>query len=373
MLKKILGLFLINILFVLSSCSVNAQKPEAKSVWVAGADAGVYSAQLDMATGSLSAVKLEVANENFDYIVQHPSLEILYAVSRPTKTTSAVRSYKIAEDASLSLQSEKTDRGADGAHITVSSDGKLLAVAYYTGGDMDVYALNDDGSIGDNILHAKHEGTSVNKSRQEAAHPHYVGFSADNRFLYVPDLGTDHVWVYKVDGYKITLVHKVASTPGAGPRHLAFHPSLPFAYVADELVSGVTSYSVDRKTGALKAIESLPSAAESSKERWHSVSDIRVHPSGKFLYLVNRGFDQVSVFSINQKTGKLTPVEREPVRGSISRNIVITEDGRWALVVSRLTNALAAYEVDQTTGELTFLTGHIYPMTTPRAIVIDRH
>ena len=340
-------------------------------LWVAGADAGIYSAQIDKDKGTLSHVKSQVNGINSDYIVQHPSLNILYSVGRPSSTTSSVQSYLINKDASLKLQSEKTERGADGAHINVSPNGKYLAVAYYTGGDIDVYTLENDGSIGKLLLHSKHEGSSVNKERQNAGHPHWVGFSKDNRFLYVPDLGTDHVWVYKIENEKIELAHKIQSKPGAGPRHLVFHPSLPFAYVSDELVSGVTVYSVNVKSGALKPIESLPSAKEAVKESWHSVSDIRIHPSGLFLYLVNRGFDQVSVFAINQTTGKLTAVEREPVRGSISRNIAITDDGRWALVVSKLTNSLAVFDVNQTTGELTFMRNHIYSIQAPRSIVLD--
>lgn len=378
MLKTIahLGLILSAFIFTFfANAEVGTQgknKQDSKqNLWVSGADAGIYSAEFDPNNGTLSNIQSVVSGINSDYIVQHPLLNVLYSVGRPSSTSSSVQSYIINDDASLVLQSEKTDRGADGAHINVSPNGKYLAVAYYTGGDIDVYALKKDGSIGDLLLHAEHDGSSVNKDRQNAGHPHWVGFSQDNRFLYVPDLGTDHIWVYKIKRKKIKLAHKIQSKPGAGPRHLAFHPSLPFAYASDELVSGVTSYAVDIKSGALKPIESLPSAVESSNESWHSVSDIRIHPSGLFLYLVNRGFDQVSVFSIDQKIGKLTPVEREPVRGSISRNIVITDDGMWALVVSKLTNSLAVFQVDQKTGELTFMSGHIYPMTTPRAIVLD--
>ena len=114
----------------------------------------------------------------------------------------------------------------------------------------------------------------------------------------------------------------------------------------------------------------MKAAAEAAGEVEHTVSDIRIHPSGKFLYLVNRGFDRVSVYAIDPHNGELTPVEREPVCGSISRNMAITADGNWALVAGQLSNTLAVFRIDTASGELTY-TNQMVSVPTPMSIVIE--
>ncbi len=353
-------------------CANLYAKDSNSLIWFASAGEGIYQAEFDFSDGSMSEPRQVVAGVNSDYLVQHPSLPVLYAINRESEG-GHIAAYYIGIDGSLALMSKLEGRPKDGAHITVNKEGTMLAVAYYTGGSTGIYALEKDGSIGKVILENQHEGSSVNKARQEAAHPHWVGFSDDSRFLYVPDLGTDHIWVYSVDArkQKAKLAHKVPVAAGSGPRHMAFHPEKNWAYVSDELLAKVSVFEVDTRSGELTHLQTLDSAEEGKDELWANVSDIRVHPDGRFVYVVNRGLDRVSVFAVDAEKGTLSPVEREPVRGSISRNIVITEDGKWAIVAAVKSNTVAVYEVDENTGEMRFLYDHLYKVPNARAIVID--
>lgn len=347
----------------------NAQ--QTTRFWIGASEGGIHAGELDLGNGHISNFRPVVEGVDGYYIVRHPSKPILYAILR-TDGPGSIVSYRIAADGGLDQESELGDRPHGASHINISGDGRFLAVAYFRTGITGLYRLDDAGRITADFAEARHEGKGPIADKQWAPHPHYAGFSNDTRFLYVPDLGTDHIWVYRVQAEQpmLQLVQKAAAPPGSGPRHMVIHPVLDMVYVSDELPARVSRHALNRETGELQYLDSMPPAAEAAGEIEHTVSDIRLHPSGRFLYLVNRGFDRVSVFSIDQQNGELTPVEREPVRGSISRNMAFSADGRWALVAGQLSNTLAVFRVDDSSGELTYV-DQMASVPTPMAIVIE--
>jgi 6-phosphogluconolactonase len=350
------------------ACFAHANENGLSRFWIASSEDGIYTGELSRQTGKVENLFRSPEASGASYIAKHPSKNVLYAVSR-TEGGSKLSSYLIQENGTLTLQSALDKRPEGGAHINVSNDGLWLAVAYYSSGVTGVYKLEQDGRIEDVYDEAQHTGSSVNPERQTTSHPHWAGFSSDSQFLYVPDLGTDHIWVYEIDeeNFKLRVHQKAATARGAGPRHLAFHSTLNFAYVSDELQAQVSRYVHDPKSGKLTYVDSMISSEEASEDSWHNVSDIRVHPGGNFLYLVNRGFDYVSVFGINSLTGELKPIEREAIRGSISRNINFDESGRWALVAGTGSNTLSVFAVDLASGDLQFR--EVLSVPSPMAIV----
>ncbi len=361
---------------VMITNNANAQNPQVSDrVFFATGKSGIYSANFSYEDGTLGEIEQKVQEIDSHFIVQHPSLPVIYSINQFKDSTSAIVSYNIAEDGSL-IQSGAIDkRPAGAAHINISPDGNLVAVAYYGSSYVGVYSTEKSGAIEEIVFEAQHEGSGPDGSRQKSPHPHWVGFSEDGRFLYVPDLGTDEIWVYSVESAtnKIVFAFKVDCPPGSGPRHLAFHPTLPFAWLTNELIGKVTGYQVDKATGGFSEIESVVSAEEAKDELWANVSHLRVHPNGEFLYVINRGFDQVSVFRIDQENGTLSPVEREPIRGHISRSIALSDDGKWALVAGMRSNTMAIFKIDPNTGHMYFMNRRMYYLPTPRVIVIDGH
>ena len=340
-------------------------------VWIGASEGGIYAGEFDLGNGHVNNLRPVVEGIDGYYIVRHPSKPVLYAILR-TEGPGSIVSYLIAPDGGLSLQSEIKDRPHGASHINISDDGRFIAVAYFRTGITGLYRLDDEGRITTEYAEAQHEGKGPVPDKQWAPHPHWAGFSSDTRFLYVPDLGTDEIWVYRVQAQQpmLGLVQKARAPAGSGPRHMAVHPVLDMVYVSDELPARVSRYALNRDNGELAYLDSMPPAPEAAGEIEHTVSDIRIHPSGRFLYLVNRGFDRVSVYAIDPLNGELTPIEREPVRGSISRNMALTADGQWALVAGQLSNTLAVFRVDTSTGELTYA-NQMASVPTPMAIVIE--
>ncbi|MEM9354122.1 MAG: lactonase family protein, partial [Planctomycetota bacterium] len=307
----------------------------------------------------------------------HPGGAVLYSVGnvRGEPSVSAFRVERV--DGRPRLQPMGSQPVGDGgaAHLATDRSGKVLMTAQYGGGSVAVFPLGEDGSIGPRSHLAEHSHASgVLASRQEAPHPHWVGTSPDNRFVFVPDLGADRVLIYRLDTEAAKLSeHGYAETPpGGGPRHMKFSPDGRFAYVLNELILSVTVFGYDADAGTMatvQTIETLPESAK-AKEGFNSASEVRMHPSGRFLYTANRGNDTVSVFRIDPQDGTLAHVENEPIRGSWPRNFNLDPTGRWLLAAGRDSNTLTVFAVDGKTGELAYQTHGSVFVPSPICVVV---
>jgi 6-phosphogluconolactonase len=256
------------------------------------------------------------------------------------------------------------DGGA--AHLSLDKTGRRLFSAQYGGGSVAVFPLGDDGAIRPRSALVEHEGSGPNPQRQKGPHPHWVGVDPDNRFLFVPDLGIDQVVIYRLDldAAQIQRHGFGQCQAGAGPRHMKFHPNGEFAYVLNELQLSVTAFRYDRAAGRLEAIQTISALPESMREVPSTASEIRIHPSGQFVYAAIRGHDSIAAFRIDPANGELTFIEREPVRGSWPRNFNLDPTGKWLVAAGRNSNTLAVFQVDPETGGLIF-TGKSVSCPTP--------
>jgi DNA-binding beta-propeller fold protein YncE len=140
--------------------------------------------------------------------------------------------------------------------------------------------------------------------------------------------------------------------PGAGPRHIAFHPNGKFVFVAGEVDSTVTSFSFDANKGTLKQIGTLSTLPACYSGR-NDVAEIAIHPNGKFLYVSNRGHDSIAVFAIQPGKGTLTLVAHVPTGGKEPRHFAIDPNGKFLLAENQLSDNIAEFHIDPRTGKLT--------------------
>jgi 6-phosphogluconolactonase len=328
---------------------------------------GIYHCTLNTSSGKLSDPTLVAQISGPGFLAMHPSLSVLYAVGGVDGKPS-VAAYAIdgtMKNASLTFMNaiEIGDGGA--AHVSVDATGKTVLTAQYGGGSTGVFSLNDDGSLKARTQLIKHEGASnAVTGRQTKSHAHWTGFSPDNQFAFVPDLGLDKVLIYKVDAAASEIQSHGAGTiaPGGGPRHMKFHNNGKWIYVLHELDLSVTVFDYDAAAGTMTAkqtIETVPKAAL-AKEKFKSCSEIRVHPSGRFVYAANRGHDTITVFSVDPSSGELTFVEREFVRGATPRNFNIDPSGKWLLAAGQDSHTLASFEVNSANGELAYNRSNVH-------------
>ena len=322
---------------------------------------GIYSCELDSATGELKVLGLAAELKSPSFVAVHPKGKFLYAISEidnfEGKKAGGVSAFSIEPGTGkLTLLNQQTSGGTGPCYVTVDRSGKVVLVANYGGGSVESIPLERDGKLGQPGSFIQHRGTSVNPDRQEAPHAHSINMDIGNRFAIAADLGLDKLLVYRLNTGKGTLTPNdppfATIKPGSGPRHFSFHPSGKFGYVISEMACTVTAFTYDGKKGTLQEIQAV-STVPGDVEKNFSTAEVQVHPSGKFLYGSNRGHNSIAVFQIDQATGKLTRVQIEPTQGKTPRNFGIDPTGRWLLAANQDSDNIVVFRIDPDTGKLT--------------------
>jgi len=327
---------------------------------------GIYAYRFDSASSELTPLGMAAEAINPSFLAIDPSHRFLYAVNEVQKyedaNSGAVSAFAIdtqkgdRQTAKVQLLNAVGSRGADPCYIAFDKTGKYALVANYTGGSVAVFPVQADGHIGESSAFVQHVGSSVNRERQEGAHAHWIETTPDNRFAIAVDLGLDELLIYRFDAKNGSLTPNnppyAKLDPGAGPRHLAFHPNGKFAYVVNELQSSITAFAYDASRGELRklnTVSTLPKNFSGSND----TAEIKVHPSGKFLFASNRGHDSIALFSIDSKTGALTLADHFPTQGKTPRNFEIDPTGKFLFVANQDTNNIAVFGIDSKNGRLT--------------------
>lgn len=338
---------------------------------------GIYHCQFNTADGKISEPTLAAEMDGPGFLEKHPSLPVLYAVGG-LNDEQVVAAFAIDQkDAKPALRLINALPIGDGgaAHVSLDKTGRTLLTAQYGGGSVAAFSVQSDGSLHERTALIDHQGASkAVPNRQDASHAHWTGVSPDNRFAFVPDLGLDKVVIYKLDAAssKLEPHGNGILPPGSGPRHMKFHPNGRWIYVVNEIALTVTVFDYDAEQGVMtptQNIETVP-AAELAREKAKSTSEIRVHPSGKFVYAANRGHDTITVFEVNPKNGQLKFIQRENVRGATPRNFNLTPDGKWLLAAGQLSHTLGVFSVDSNTGVMTFDQNSVF-VPTPICVLFD--
>ncbi len=334
---------------------------------------GIYAFRFDDTSGKLSSIGVAAETPNPSFLALHPNGKYLYAVNELAKfngeESGAVSAFSIdRKSGKLKLLNQVSSRGAGPCHISLDKTAKYVFVANYDSGTVAVFPVQSDGQLGKYTGYEKHIGSSVNKERQEAPHAHWIATSPDNRFLLTADLGIDKILIspfHLADG--AFTPNKPSSgvrlKSGAGPRHAAFSPSGKFFYVASELNSTVTAYSYNAKDGTLHELQTVFTLPKDFSGE-NDVAEIAVHPSGRFLYVSNRGRDSLAVFAIDAVKGKLTPVADIATQGKTPRNFAIDPSGKYLLAANQGSSDIVVFKIDPATGSLT-LTGQVIDVPAP--------
>ena len=345
------------------SAAVGQEHPSHWHVYIgtytAGESEGIYLLELDLDTGELTQHGLAGEADNPNFLALHPTEPLLYAVGRMPDgeggTQGALGAFRIdAESGRLTAVNQASSIDGGPCHIAVDRAGRHVAAANYGGGSFLVRAIEDGGGVGETTGHVQHEGSSVHP-RQQNPHAHAVDFAPDGRFLFVTDLGIDKVMIYRYDSETGAVEPNdppyAEVAPGAGPRHFDFHPSGDFAYVINELDNTVTAFAYDAETGSLETIHTVPTLPEDFEED-NTTAEVRVHPSGRFLYGSNRGHDSIAVFEIDETTGELTPAGHASTQGNTPRNFNVDPSGQYLLAANQNSDNVVVFRIDPGTGML---------------------
>ncbi len=288
-------------------------------------------------TGGISGI------ESASFLAVDADRGLLFAVSE-TKDGHVV-SFRKQEDGTYTEVSRQSSHGDYTCHLSLDASGEWLLAVNYMSGNVLVYAVSTDGKLSPATDEVKHEGSSVRTDRQEAPHAHSVFPVPDTDLYLVNDLGTDTVVTYKLDraSGKLTKQAEMKAVPGAGPRHLAFHPTLPLVYVLNELDATVAVCTLDRTTGKLEQKQTISTLPDDFSGD-NLCAEIQVSADGKFVYASNRGHDSIVTLSI-AADGSLSTVGFTPSGGKVPRNFTLSPDGRFLLAANQESHLIAVLAI----------------------------
>lgn len=323
-----------------------------------GDEGAICAYQLDVKGAQLKLVHRTTDVENPFFFAVSSDDKYLYTLhSESFKETEhdQVAAYQVVGNSGhLKLLNRQSALGLAACYVDIDKTGKMVVLSNYATGNVASYPVAEGGSLGESSSAVQHEGSSVDASRQEGPHAHCFVISPDNRFVYAADLGLDKLLGYRLDPASATMTPNrqafVRTQPGAGPRHLTFHPNGRYMYVIHEMKNAVTLFDYDADTGVLierQTISTLPDDFDGTSH----CADLKITPNGHFLYGTNRGHDSIVAYRIDE-SGRLTLLGIEPSLGQGPQNLAIDPGGELLLCANMAGNNVAILRIDRQTGGL---------------------
>lgn len=338
---------------------------------------GIYVAKVASESGQLELLQT-VPSDNPSFLALSPDQQFLFAINEVAdfegKEAGSVEAYRIDEaSGEIALINRQALPGPIPAHLAVDPSGQYLVVGLYIGSSYVVLPIGEDGSLGPTIDEVMQEGSGPNEQRQEAPHPHAVTFDPAGRYIATADLGIDKVEIFDLEEGKLAKISAIATEPGSGPRHVAFHPDGTMLYVINELDATIAALPYDAESGKLdEAIATVSTVPDDFPEH-KSTAEIMVHPSGKFLYGSNRRFadhpdaDSIAVFRLDEQ-GVPERIQLVTENIAFPRAFQLDPTGTWLYALNQKGDDIVQFTIDQETGELT-PSGNIAEVPTPVSLV----
>lgn len=300
----------------------------------------IQVSRLDPQDGTLEPVETVAVEGGAGSLAIDPRKKFLFASLRSNSTLASFRidpaTGKLKELGAVALQ-----KGENAAFVTTDRTGRWLLSASYSAGKVVVHGIDEDGKI----------QTPAVQTVATAKTAHAVAIDRDNRFAFVPHVAPNAIFQFRLDattGQLAEAGRAAGGTEKAGPRHLAFHPTQALAFTSDEQGSSITAYRFD-STAGLKPLQMLSTLPAGFQGR-NSTAEVKVHPSGKFVWVSNRGHDSLAGFAIDA-AGKLTALGQTPTEKT-PRSFDIEPDGRFVLRAGEGSGKLAVFQFDSSTGRL---------------------
>lgn len=312
---------------------------------VEGGGTGIGLAGYDAGSGRVTAAGTLTGVSNPSYLAVHPDGRTLYAVAE--QDAGAVTAVRLSD---REILGSRSTGGAGPCHVSVHPGGRWLLSANYGSGSVSVHPIDASGALGERRETVTHSGPAPGPG-QEGPHAHQFVTAPDGGHVLAVDLGTDTVYSYRLNERTgaLTEVSRARTRPGAGPRHLTFHPGGRYAYLANEVDNTVAVCAYDRKTGRL-FVGAAQSTGTGSGTNYPA--QFLVTANGSHAYLANRGHNSLTRYAVEAGGARLRLLDTVPVGGDFPRQIAFSPDGTLLFAANQRSGTVTVFHVDTTNGEL---------------------
>jgi len=316
---------------------------------------GIHVHRVDAERGTWSQVQVVGGLVNPSFLAMSPDRRFLYSAHGDEAYAT---SYSVnRETGQLAVLNRAATGGTNGVHLALDAAGRFLLVANYSSGNVAVMRVGSDGALGAPAHVIALPGQpGPHRVEQAGSHPHQILFDPSGRFVLVPDKGLDRIFVFVFDAAtgKLTPTAQgsVVTHSGSGPRHAAFHPSLPVVWVVNEIGNTVATYYWEAERGHLRPVQMLPLLPPDYTGE-STGAEIAVSAAGRYVYCSNRGHDSIAIFAADPRTGLLTPAGWAPSRGRTPRFIGFDLQRRYLYAANEQSDEIVAWRADAETGRLT--------------------
>jgi 6-phosphogluconolactonase len=373
---------LIAVTLALAGCGPAFAQADTELVYIgtqgSGAGQGIYAARLDTRTGELTRIGLAAEAARSLWLVARPDMPILYA-------TAEIGTADAPADGVLTLRADRrtglltrigsvSSGGGGPTYLALDLRFGVLFTANYGTGQVAALPVLADGTLA-SPASVQNDAGAGPTARQKGPHAHMVALDPSRRFVLVPDLGADRLFVYRYDREKHLLSPGEppfeATPPGTGPRHFAFSPGGKFLYLVTELSPELHTYRWDARNGRLHLVATIPTVDPATRDA-NKGAEVVASADGRFLYLSNRGEDTIVCYSVDRASGALREVQRIASGGRTPWSMGVDPSGRWLLVTNQGSDTVTVFGRDPKFGRIT-PTGQSISVPKPVAVAYLNH
>jgi 6-phosphogluconolactonase (cycloisomerase 2 family) len=316
---------------------------------------GIHVYRVDSGTGAWTHAQHMGDLVNPSFLVLRRDQRYLYAVHGDE---SYATSFAVDRNTGLlTLLNRVETGGRNGVHQAIDASDKFMLVANYGTGNVSVLPVRQDGTLGEQAQVITLPGLpGPNRIEQASSHPHQIVFDPSGKYVVVPDKGLDRIFIFSFDPAtgRLTPTEQgsAVARSGSGPRHAAFHPTLPVLFVLNEISSSVATYYLEAEHGNLRPVQILPTLPPDYTGE-NTAAEIAVSAGGRFVYCSNRSHDSIAMFAADPGTGLLTSIGWVASRGRVPRFIGFDPSHRFLYAANEQSDTVVSWLADSSNGRLT--------------------
>ena len=337
---------------------------------------GIYGLWLDEDTGALSQAGIAAAIERPTWLLRHPQLNVLYTVSEVGNRDARegrLHAFRIGEDGALATINDVPAGGGGPTHLEIDREGLALFSANFGGGQAVCAPLAPDGTLASNISIRKHEGSGPHR-RQKSPHPHGVTLDPTGRFLLVPDMGADRIFIHRFDAENVGFVdnqtQEVELPAGSGPRLTLFGLGGRHVYLLSELSAEIFVFEWNGGEGTMEPVQTL-ALDDVGGDGDPSAAAFVMSEDGRFLYASNRRTHAIQAYAISESDGRLRHIQTIACGGEKPWSAAISPSGSWFLVTNQASDNVAVFKRDEESGMLESVEGATAQIPTPTCVAFS--